>query len=81
VIGAVHLKHVTDLAWSPCGHFLVASSHDGYCTVVHFEPGELGAPVEEHSFGVDSIRQEIAQERQIKVRCMQRHSLEGFVCM
>lgn len=68
VLGAIHLKHITDLAWSPDGRYLVASSHDGYCTVVSFEPGELGEPLKNHRHDAMSIRTEMAQRRPPVVR-------------
>ncbi|KAJ1505530.1 hypothetical protein HMI54_005235 [Coelomomyces lativittatus] len=38
-----HLYRYQDVAWSCDGHFLVGASHDGYCTVVIFEVGDLGS--------------------------------------
>lgn len=63
VLAAIHMKHITDLAWSPDGRYLVATSHDGYCTVVQFEPGELGTPLKTHRHDAMSVRTEIAQRR------------------
>jgi len=41
-VSNIHYTGLTDLAWSPCGNILVVSSSDGFCSVVTFEPGELG---------------------------------------
>lgn len=40
----IHYATLTDLTWSSDGSMLVASSSDGYCTIVHFKEGELGVP-------------------------------------
>ena len=66
-LGAVHFKHVTDLAWSPDGKYLVASSHDGYCTVAAFQPGELGTPLADESVGAEALRARVAAQRASKV--------------
>ena len=67
VLGAVHLKHITDLAWSPCGCFLAAASHDGYCTIAHFQPNELGIPLKSEIPDSQTIRLGMQRQRQTKV--------------
>jgi hypothetical protein len=67
VLGAVHLKHITDLAWSPCGCFLAATSHDGYCTIAHFGAGELGTPLTGDIPDAQAIRLDMQRQRQSKV--------------
>ncbi|XP_072939227.1 chromatin assembly factor 1 subunit B isoform X2 [Epargyreus clarus] len=58
LVSNVHYTRLTDLTWSPDGRMLVASSTDGFCSVITFGEGELGevlpddveekkAPVEE----------------------------------
>ncbi|CAD0200107.1 unnamed protein product [Chrysodeixis includens] len=42
LINNIHYTRLTDLSWSPDGQQLVASSTDGYCSVISFAPGELG---------------------------------------
>ncbi|XP_014238121.1 chromatin assembly factor 1 subunit B [Trichogramma pretiosum] len=42
IISNIHYTRLTDLAWSSDGRVLVASSSDGYCSIVHFQAGELG---------------------------------------
>ncbi|GAA5980673.1 hypothetical protein JCM11641_000171 [Rhodosporidiobolus odoratus] len=44
MFGSLHYKAFTDLTWSADGQTLVMSSEDGYCSIVAFEPGELGTP-------------------------------------
>ncbi|GAA6014361.1 hypothetical protein JCM10207_005435 [Rhodosporidiobolus poonsookiae] len=44
MFSGLHWKAYTDLSWSPDGLTLFLSSLDGYCSVVAFEPGELGTP-------------------------------------
>ena len=63
VLGAIHFKHVTDLAWSPDGRYLVATSHDGFCTIAAFAEGELGTPLKDDSVLAASLRERIAQQR------------------
>ncbi|XP_029159319.1 chromatin assembly factor 1 subunit B-like [Nylanderia fulva] len=44
-IGAISLIHygrLNDLSWSSDGQILIVSSSDGYCSIIHFEKGELG---------------------------------------
>lgn len=38
-----HYAPLTDLAWSPNGESLWMTSQDGYCSVISFDSGELGA--------------------------------------
>jgi len=45
-VSNVHYQGLTDLSWSPCGNILVASSMDGFCSIVPFSPGELGEVIE-----------------------------------
>lgn len=40
----IHYTRLTDLAWSADGRLLMASSTDGFCTVLTFELDELGTP-------------------------------------
>ncbi|XP_075974871.1 chromatin assembly factor 1, p105 subunit [Anticarsia gemmatalis] len=42
LISNIHYTRLTDLTWSPDGRTLVASSTDGYCSVITFGEGELG---------------------------------------
>ncbi|GAA5862379.1 hypothetical protein JCM8547_007621 [Rhodosporidiobolus lusitaniae] len=44
MFAGLHWQPFTDLTWSPDGQTLVVSSQDGYCSIVAFEPGELGTP-------------------------------------
>jgi chromatin assembly factor 1 subunit B len=43
LISNIHYTRLTDLTWSHDGKFLLVSSTDGYCSIVHFADGELGA--------------------------------------
>lgn len=45
LLGGLHFAAITDLSWSTDGQFLVASSRDGYCSIVAFDDGELGEVV------------------------------------
>ncbi|KAJ1620355.1 hypothetical protein T492DRAFT_888844 [Pavlovales sp. CCMP2436] len=44
-LGNTHFAPLTDLAWSPDGNILVATSHDGYVTLLRFDGGQLGTPL------------------------------------
>lgn len=46
----LHLAAITDLAWTPDGQHVLVASRDGFCSVLSFAPGELGAvlPPAEH---------------------------------
>ena len=46
-LGGLHPAPVTDLAWATDGRSLAVSSYDSYCSVVTFEAGELGVPLDE----------------------------------
>ena len=60
---------MTDLAWSPDGKFLAASSHDGYCTLASFAPGDLGMPLKDAStVTAAALRAEITAKRSEQVR-------------
>ena len=45
VTSHVHYASLTDLAWMRDGSALIASSMDGYCTVLRFRAGALGTPL------------------------------------
>lgn len=49
-------KPITDLAWSPDGKALFASSLDGSVTVAIFEEGELGTPIPAESVSAQLLR-------------------------
>nr|XP_012234979.1 PREDICTED: chromatin assembly factor 1 subunit B [Linepithema humile] len=42
VITLIHYGRLNDLSWSSDGQNLIVASSDGYCSVIHFEKGELG---------------------------------------
>lgn len=41
-ISNIHYSRLTDITWSNDGKILIASSFDGFCTLIAFEDGELG---------------------------------------
>ncbi|XP_050377549.1 chromatin assembly factor 1 subunit FAS2 isoform X2 [Argentina anserina] len=45
ILAGLHYAAITDITWSPDGHYLAFSSQDGYCTLVEFENDELGSPI------------------------------------
>ncbi|KAK9303944.1 hypothetical protein QLX08_004531 [Tetragonisca angustula] len=42
VISNIHYTRLTDVGWSSDGRILIASSTDGYCSIIQFQKGELG---------------------------------------
>jgi chromatin assembly factor 1 subunit B len=44
VIGNIHPTRLSDITWSNDGKLLLASSTDGYCSIITFEENELGRP-------------------------------------
>ena len=48
-VARIHYTRLTDLAWSSNGQFLVASSTDGYCSIITFGENELGERYQEES--------------------------------
>ena len=60
-VSGLHYANFTDGAWSANGHDLLVSSSDGYVSLIHFEPGELGTPLRASSSmsSVSSFRQTV----------------------
>lgn len=63
----IHYTRLTDLSWSKDGLILVASSTDGYCTIVNFEENELGVVYSPKGQVEDTIKEEEAQEKETEV--------------
>lgn len=49
----IHYTRITDLTWSPDGLLLIASSTDGFCTLITFEIEELGKVYEQEDIEVE----------------------------
>lgn len=49
LISNIHYTRLTDLAWSNDGNTILASSTDGYCSIVQFTDGELGQTYKEQT--------------------------------
>lgn len=65
----IHYTRMTDLTWSSDGQLLVASSTDGFCALITFEPNELGVPYikadsenEENTLDI-TVMEHIVQEK------------------
>ncbi|EEZ98093.1 chromatin assembly factor 1 subunit B [Tribolium castaneum] len=54
----IHYTRLTDLTWSKDGQLLIASSTDGFCALITFEPNELG---------VEYIKEEEAEESVLEI--------------
>jgi len=46
MVSNIHYESITDIRWSPNGKFIVVSSRDGFCSLIHFEEGEIGEVME-----------------------------------
>ncbi|KAF3938755.1 Coronin-7 [Dactylella cylindrospora] len=42
IVSNLHYAAFTDLTWTPDGNMLLITSTDGFCSVITFNPGELG---------------------------------------
>ncbi|XP_017054372.2 chromatin assembly factor 1 subunit B [Drosophila ficusphila] len=47
IVSNIHYSRLTDLTWSSDGTVLIVSSTDGFCSLLTFEPNELGERYEE----------------------------------
>ncbi|KAH8280554.1 hypothetical protein KR018_009797 [Drosophila ironensis] len=47
IVSNIHYTRLTDMAWSGDGTVLIVSSTDGFCSLLTFEPNELGERYEE----------------------------------
>ncbi|KAH8275528.1 hypothetical protein KR026_009672 [Drosophila bipectinata] len=47
IVSNIHYTRLTDLTWSSDGNVLIVSSTDGFCSLLTFEPDELGEQYEE----------------------------------
>lgn len=58
VFGDLHYGSLTDVAWSPDGYSLLLTSTDGFCSLVHLLPEEMGETcrLEEQATMVEDLR-------------------------
>ncbi|XP_003699444.2 chromatin assembly factor 1, p105 subunit [Megachile rotundata] len=49
VVSNIHYTRLTDVTWSSDGKILIVSSTDGYCSIIHFQKGELGEEYKKES--------------------------------
>jgi chromatin assembly factor 1 subunit B len=45
-VAGIHFDALTDIAWSKDGLNIIATSKDGYCSLIDFAAGELGEPLD-----------------------------------
>ncbi|XP_055322411.1 chromatin assembly factor 1 subunit B [Sitodiplosis mosellana] len=62
-ISDIHYARLTDVTWSNDGRILIASSFDGFCTLISFEDGELGEVYEKSINLVDTDDKENQTKR------------------
>ncbi|ORX91477.1 WD40 repeat-like protein [Basidiobolus meristosporus CBS 931.73] len=49
MVSNLHYATLTDIAWSSDGNTLMMASEDGFCSMINFEPHELGEPYQGES--------------------------------
>lgn len=69
----IHYTRLTDISWSKDALFLVASSTDGFCTVVNFEKNELGVEYKQE----EEIQEEV--EKDVPVAAIESKPKEAEV--
>ncbi|XP_017133124.1 chromatin assembly factor 1 subunit B [Drosophila elegans] len=47
IVSKIHYSRLSDLTWSSDGTVLIVSSTDGFCSLISFEPNELGERYED----------------------------------
>lgn len=58
----IHYTRLTDISWSNDGLLLVASSTDGFCTMVSFDENELGVVYKEPQKIEEPVKKEVIVE-------------------
>ena len=60
IFSNLHWAGFTDASWSPDGQCLMLASLDGYCSIIVFDPNELGVPYEkqQHQLQMSAIAQQ-----------------------
>ncbi|XP_057657909.1 uncharacterized protein LOC130894897 [Diorhabda carinulata] len=61
----IHYTRITDLTWSSDGLLLVASSTDGFCTLITFEKEELGILYEKDDIEEEDEEEEITLDVEV----------------
>lgn len=69
----IHYTRLTDISWSKDGLLLVASSTDGFCTVVNFENNELGVEYKK----VEEIQEEVKKEAPVESKQQEEVTIEN----
>ncbi|ENN76398.1 hypothetical protein D910_11396, partial [Dendroctonus ponderosae] len=70
----IHYTRITDLTWSQDGLLLIASSTDGFCSLITFEPNELGTAwvkneeeIEENLLEVSACQELIEKDENVDI--------------
>lgn len=61
VLSMSYFYRITDLTWSSNGNLLVASSTDGFCSIIRFSEEELGVVAEEETFKLSLLNKSNTQ--------------------
>ncbi|TIB70980.1 WD40 repeat-like protein [Wallemia mellicola] len=61
ILSNLHWAAFTDVTWSPDGQSLMLASLDGYCSIIVFDPEELGTPYKEqqHQLQMSAIAENV----------------------
>lgn len=64
-ISDIHYTRLSDIAWSIDGQVLLASSTDGFCTIIYFEENELGERYEGEPYKFENLKEvEVSNKKQ-----------------
>jgi chromatin assembly factor 1 subunit B len=63
-LSGLHYSSITDLAWSPDGLSLLLSSQDGFCSIVSFDPSDLGVPISAEQ--AKQLARDLVQKKVVK---------------
>lgn len=74
-ISNIHYARLTDVTWSNDGRILIASSFDGFCTLICFEDGELGEVYDQPPYKI--IQQQINADDKENQKKKKRYSNDG----
>lgn len=66
-VGNIHYTGITDITWSSDGRLLIASSSEGFCSVITFARGEIGEEYFEKSAEIVNMDFEVVEEVTLKM--------------
>lgn len=66
-VGNIHYTGITDLTWAADGRMLIASSSEGFCSVITFDKGEIGEEYFDKSAEIVTMDFEVNEEVNFKI--------------